>query len=59
MRVKNKIDRFNLVIDAINNLNLGDAGEKIISDMKEKLEEHNNYIKEYGEDLEEIRNWQF
>ena len=59
MRVKNKIDRFNLVIDAVNNLDLGNIGEKIISDMNKKLEEHNNYIKEYGEDLEEIRNWQF
>ena len=59
MRVKNKIDRFNLVIDAVNNLDLGNIGEKIISDMNKKLEEHNNYIKEYGEDLEEIRNWRF
>ena len=59
MRVKNKIDRFNLVIDAINNLDLGNIGEKIISDMNKKIEEHNNYIKEYGEDLEEIRNWRF
>ena len=59
MRVKNKIDRFNLVIDAVNNLDLGDIGEKIISDMNKKIEEHNNYIKEYGEDLEEIRNWRF
>ena len=59
MRVKNKIDRFNLVIDAVNNLNLGNMGEKIISDMNKKIEEHNKYIREYGEDLEEIRNWQF
>ena len=59
MRVKNKIDRFNLVIDAVNNLDLGSIGEKIISDMNKKIEEHNNYIKEYGEDLEEIRNWRF
>ena len=59
MRVKNKIDRFNLVIDAVNNLDLGSIGEKIISDMNKKIEKHNNYIKEYGEDLEEIRNWRF
>ncbi len=59
MRVKNKIDRFNLVIDAINNLNLGNLGEMIINDMNKKLDEHRNYIKEYGEDLEEIRNWKF
>ena len=59
MRVKNKVDRFNLVIDAVSSLNLGDFGEKIIRDMNKKLESHNLYIKEYGEDLEEIKNWQF
>ena len=59
MRVKNKIDRFNLVIDAVNNLDLGNKGEMIINDMNKKLDEHRNYIKEYGEDLEEIRNWKF
>lgn len=59
MRVKNKIDRFNLVIDAVNNLNLGETGNNIISDMQEKLEKHSKYIVEFGEDLEEIRNWKF
>lgn len=59
MRVKNKLDRFNLVIDAVNNLNLGETGSKIINDMRDKLIEHSNYIVEHGEDLEEIRNWQF
>ena len=59
MRVKNKIDRFNLVIDAFNSLNLGDKGAKIIYDMNKKLQMHESYIKEYGEDLKEIRNWKF
>lgn len=59
MRVKNKIDRFNLVIDAVSNLNLGDVGANIISDMNKKLENHANYIVENGDDLEEIRNWKF
>lgn len=59
MRVKNKIDRFNLVIDAVNNLNLGDLGKQIIDDMNKKLDEHERYIVEYGEDLDEIRNWRF
>ena len=59
MRVKNKIDRFNLVIDAVNNLNLGDLGKQIIGDMNKKLDEHERYIVEYGEDLDEIRNWRF
>lgn len=59
MRVKNKIDRFNLVIDAVNNLELGLEGEKIINDMNRKLIEHAKYIVDKGEDLEEIKNWRF
>lgn len=59
MRVKNKLDRYNLVIDAVNNLNLGDEKNLIIKDMNDKLDEHVKYITEYGQDLEEIRNWSF
>ena len=59
MRVKNKLDRFNLVIDAVNNLNLGELGEKMINDMREKLIEHANYIVEHGEDIDEVKNWKF
>ena len=60
MRVKNKIDRFNLVKDAVNALPLSlDVKSKIINDMDSKLELHCSYIKEYGEDLDEIKNWQF
>ena len=59
MRVKNKIDRFNLVIDAVNNLDNCIIKDKIINDMNSYLEKHNNYIIEYGEDLEEIKNWKF
>lgn len=59
MRVKNKLDRYNLVIDAVNNLNLGDEKDSIIKDMNDKLDEHIKYITEYGQDLEEIRNWSF
>lgn len=59
MRVKNKLDRFNLVIDAVSNLNLGTIGEKIIYDMNKKLEEHASYIIDKGEDLPEIKDWQF
>lgn len=59
MRVKNKLDRFNLVIDAVNNLNLGELGEKMINDMRDKLIEHANYIVEHGEDIDEVKNWKF
>ena len=58
MRVKNKIDRFNLVIDAVNNLDIPNK-DAIIKEMEEKLKYHASYITETGEDIEEIRNWKF
>lgn len=59
MRVRNEIDRYHLVIDVINHLNLGRRGDKIIQKMKENLKRHNEYIIEKGIDMEEIRNWKF
>ena len=58
MRVKNEIDRFHIVIDAITQLDCQEK-EQIIADMNEKLQQHAKYIVENGQDLEEIRNWQF
>lgn len=45
MRVQNKIDRF--------------KGAHLIQKMNDKLIEHKQYIAEYGQDLEEIRNWEW
>ena len=59
MRVKNKIDRFHLVIDAVDNLNLGDIGVSIKNDMETKLKKHQEYIVNNGIDMDEIRNWSF
>ena len=59
MRVRNKIDRFNLVKIAVSKLELGDTKDKIINDMDNKLREHSTYIVENGIDIEEIRNWKF
>lgn len=60
MRVQNKLDRFNLVLDALKYLpQLGNRGSTLAQWCKDKLVEHKNYIKEFGEDLEEIRNWQW
>lgn len=58
MRVKNKIDRFNLVIDAVKSLDIPNK-DAIIKEMERKLDEHAKYITEHGEDLEEIRDWVF
>ena len=60
MRVQNQIDRFNLVKDAIMHLpQLGNKGSFLIQKMNDKLVEHKQHIAEYGQDLEEIRNWEW
>lgn len=60
MRVQNKLDRYNLVIDALMHLpQLGDKGIELIRQCQQKLIEHKNYIVEYGEDIEEVRNWKW
>ena len=58
MTVCNQLDRFHLVIDAIDRANLDDeAAQKLRQAMQVKLIEHDNYIKEHGEDMDEVRNW--
>ena len=60
MRVQNQIDRFNLVKDAIMHLpQLGNRGSFLIQKMNDKLVAHKQYIAEYGQDMEEIRNWEW
>jgi xylulose-5-phosphate/fructose-6-phosphate phosphoketolase len=60
MRVQNDIDRFHLVIDAIQRLpQLGNRGAFLIQMMKDKLVEHRQYITAYGQDLPEVRNWKW
>lgn len=59
MRVQNRIDRFNLVKDALKYLPLGNRGSQLNQWCKDKLVEHKQYISEYGEDMPEIRNWKW
>ncbi len=61
MRVKNKIDRYNIVIDMINHLDIGKTkeGKEIIKIMEEKLKYHDEYIREYGIDVPEVRNFKW
>lgn len=60
MRVQNKLDRYHLVIDIINSLpNIGDNENALIEEMEEKINNHNQYIKEYGIDTDEINNWKW
>ena len=57
MRVQNKIDRFNLVIDALKYVESTEEVKLTRNLMKKKLKEHEEYIRENGIDLEEIQNF--
>ena len=60
MRVQNRIDRFDLVKDAVMHMpELGNRGSFLIQKMNDKIAEHSQYIAEYGQDLEEVRDWQW
>ena len=60
MTVLNDLDRFHLVMDAIDRLpQTGDKGLYLKRRLKDKLIEHNQYIDKHGQDLPEIRNWKW
>ena len=59
MRVQNKIDRFNLVIDALKYLDKLEESKEIIKWCTNKLKEHHDYIREYGTDMDIIKNWKW
>ncbi|NMA36798.1 MAG: phosphoketolase, partial [Papillibacter sp.] len=60
MRVQNDLDRFHLVMDVVNHLpQLGNRGAYLIQTMKDKLVQHKQYIRQYGEDMPEIREWKW
>jgi len=60
MTVLNDLDRFHLVMDAVDRLpQTGDAGQRLKQRLADKLIEHTRYIDTHGEDMPEIRNWRW
>jgi xylulose-5-phosphate/fructose-6-phosphate phosphoketolase len=60
MTVLNGLDRFNLAIDVIDRVpRIARSGGGVRERLKNKLIEHTIYTRSHGEDLPEIRNWQW
>ena len=60
MTVLNDLDRFHLVMDVVDRLpQTGDKGLALKRRLKGKLIEHTQYIRKHGQDMPEIRNWQW
>ena len=60
MTVLNDLDRFDLVIDTIDRLpQTGSKGVSLKRQLQDKLIVHKEYICKNGEDLPEVRDWQW
>lgn len=60
MTVLNEMDRFHLVIDAIDRLpQTGSKGVYLKQMLTDKLTQHKHYINENGKDMPEILNWKW
>ena len=60
MAVRNDLDRFHLVKDAVDRVpGLRPRATYLTDIIRDKLIEHDRYIRQYGEDMPEIRNWQW
>ena len=60
MAVLNDIDRFHLVCDVIDRVpRLGYMAAYVKQEMRDKIIEHKEYIRKYGQDMPEIREWRW
>ncbi|WP_086999383.1 phosphoketolase family protein [Rhizobium sullae] len=60
MTVLNELDRFHLAIEAIQRVpELKEKVPEILDRLHAKLAEHQAYVREYGEDMPEVRNWKW
>ncbi len=60
MVVLNTLDRFHLVMDVVNQVpKLQPQAAHIKQSMRDKLNQHTQYIHLHGEDMPEIRNWKW
>lgn len=61
MTVLNELDRFHLVMAALERLTDqgGGSGTTLKALMQKKLAEHHDYIRAHGQDMPDVRNWQW
>jgi xylulose-5-phosphate/fructose-6-phosphate phosphoketolase len=60
MVVRNDLDRFHLVMDAAARVPaLAGKAATLTRLMQDKRAEHRRYIEEHGEDMPEIRHWEW
>ncbi|QDT12710.1 phosphoketolase [Planctomycetes bacterium K23_9] len=60
MTVLNDLDRFHLVMDAIDRLpQTGEKGQALKRQLTAKLAEHRQYICKHGQDMPEVREWRW
>jgi len=58
MAVLNDMDRFHLVMDTLTRLpQIGARADHLRQKLQDKLVEHKQYIDQHGQDMPEIRNW--
>lgn len=60
MTVLNELDRYHLAQEAILRIpGLADQHAELLDDLQERIAEHHRYVREYGEDVPEVRNWKW
>jgi xylulose-5-phosphate/fructose-6-phosphate phosphoketolase len=60
MTVLNDLDRFHLAMDVVERVRVADArGDYLKQQLADKLVEHREYIRAHGQDMPEVRNWQW
>ncbi|VEU75560.1 Xylulose-5-phosphate phosphoketolase [Mycoplasmopsis maculosa] len=58
IRLLSDMDRFHMTIDAAKAI-YGEKSKELVAKMEEMIKYHKEYIKEYGTDIPEVKNWKF